>query len=322
MLNLSNIYDIILSNLNDFEPQLTYLSVGCALGHYDKIAPNQNQQYPFPILNKYEGKKKVIILIDSQLETPLKIEEIIKLTLIEKSNIFRMLANEDTLVFAINSNYYFDNNSNSDIKIFELHFNFLKNLITYTICNDSKLIVQNFAGHCIQNSYVIMFDLFPEKKLLNQVIFDVSNSDGNCGFDFDKYPIQYDEKRNFIQTRFKNLVMQKKINPEYFNTLLIKRIDSINYSLTRKLRVIRGELESIPHENETIEIYLKTLSIIYPEINNIEINERILIHTMKVLINDICEALDIDKSIIATLTAVQFNQNEVINKLSILKQLI
>jgi hypothetical protein len=323
---LHTIYDIILSNLSSYQPQLIYFSVGSALGHWDKIKPNENQQYPFPILGKYKEKKKVIILMDQQLESPLKMESDIKLHLVDHDDNFRILTNEDTIVFAINHHYYFEENPYLEKYEFERHFAFLMDLISFTLSNNNKLIIQNFAGQCIQNSCVNMFNYFPKNKLIANVIFDVSNSDGNCGFDFDNFPIRYDEKDNFIQIKFHNLSLIKKFDPKYFSQIVVKRIDSINYSLTRKLRVIRGELEMTQYENNNIQNIVKILSIIYPEIKIIkdssDITEDTLMNIMKVLITDICQSLNVDKSIVTNLVDIKFTQKEVINSLSPLKSLL
>jgi len=330
MTNLHRIYDIILSNLLSYKPKLIYFSVGSALGHWDKIKPNENQQYPFSILEKDNGKKKVIILMDKKLESPLKIESDIKLNLIDQDENFRILSNnEDTIIFAINHHYYFDENPYLDKYEFQKHYEFLMDLIGYTLSNNlnNKLIIQNFAGPCIQNSCINMFNYFPKYKLIENVIFDVSNSDGNCGFNFDNFPIRYDDKDNFIQIKFNNLSVIKKIDTKYFSQVIVKRIDSINYALTRKLRVIRGELEIKPFENENIQTLVKSLSIIYPEIytnedsNNI-ITEDSLMNIIKVLITDICYSLNVDKSLVSNLAATNFSQKEVINALSPLKMLI
>jgi len=320
MSNLRIIYDTILSNLSSYDPELIYFSVGSAMGYYNKINPNQNQQYPFPILNKYKGKKKVIILIDPSLETPLKMETYIKLNLVVHEKNLRLLVNDDTLVFAVNHYYYFDNHSNDPN--FKLHSGFLIDVVNFTLYNKSKLIIQNFSGPCIQKRCNEMFDYFPRRELIANVIFDVSNSDGNCGFDFDKHPVLYDEKDNFIQSKFEKLSIIKKLNPEYFSRLIINRINHMNYELTRKLRVIRGEVDKTSYEDENIQSLFKTLSLIYPEINSTKITEETLIHCMQVLLSDICDSLNIDKSIISKLIEAKFNQSEVINLLAPLKSLL
>jgi len=316
MSNLHTIYDVILSNLSSHNPELIYFSIGCALGNYDKINPNENQQYPYPIFNKYEEKKKIIILMDQHLEKPLKIESDIKLQLVNDDDDFRILNNNDTIVFAINSNYYFESDSHLDC-------GFLINLIIFTLSNKNKLIIQNFSGYCINNSCIRMFDYFPKDELISNVIFDVSNSDGTCRVDFNDYPIRYDEKDNFIQIKFYKLTVIKNIDSKYFSKMITKRIDNINYELTRKLRVLRGELQPNPYDDKNIQTLFESLNIIYPEIGLInEVTEEKLIHCITVLLTDICKALNIGTDIIKNLIDVNFNQSNVINALSPLKALV
>ena len=138
MPDLRTIYDIILSNLSSYGPKLIYFSVGSALGHRVEIKPNQNQQYPFPILDKYKGLKKVIILMDENLEYPLKIESDINLSLIDKDKLFRILTNEDTLVFAINHHQVQEVNRAS-FDLIQRHLNSLQSARIIMQVRKSKL---------------------------------------------------------------------------------------------------------------------------------------------------------------------------------------
>ena len=325
MQSLHDIYDTVLSNITDFEPELIYFAVGSALGYYNNviIKPNEHQQYP-SILSKYNEQKKVIILMDGGLETPLKMQEVVQLLLIEETGIFRMFVNDtnDLIVFAIKHNYYFQDSPDESISFHE-DFGFLMNLVTYVLSNDKKLIVQNYAGAFIEDSYANFFQYFPKEELISKVIFDVSNSQAVCSIDFDKYPIIYDDEDNFVQIRFEKLVEQKKINYEYFKANVIKRIDDINSVLSRKLRVIRGQLEIFPHENKTIKSLYSVLSTVYPEIDDSgEINEESLIKTIKTILIDMFEALEVDNSVLTTLVDKNLNQSDVINVLSPLKALL
>ena len=325
MQSLHDIYDTVFSTITDFEPELIYFAVGSALGHYTtvNIKPNEHQQYP-SILSKYDDQKKVIILMDAGLESPLKMEEVVQITLIEESNIFRMFVNDtnDLFVFAIKHNYYFEESPYENIPFHE-HFGFLMNMVTYAVSNDKKLVVQNYSGPFIEDSYANFFEYFPKDELISNVIFDVSNSQAVCGIDFDKYPILYDDEDNFVQIRFEKLVDQKKYNYEYFKANVLKRINDINSVLTRKLRVIRGQLESFQHENKTIKSLYSVLSTVYPEIDDSgEINEESLIKTIKIILIDIFESLEVDNSILTTLVDKNLNQSDVINVLSPLKALL
>jgi hypothetical protein len=325
MQTLHDIYDTVFSNISNFEPELIYFAVGSALGHYPNvhIKPNEHQQYP-SILSKYNEQKKVIILMDGGLETPLKMQEVVQLLLIEETGIFRMFINDtnDLIVFAIKHHYYFQDSLNENIS-FDEHFGFLMNLVTYVMSNDKKLIVQNYSGLFIEDSYAEFFEYFPREQLISRIIFDVSNSQAVCSIDFDKYPINYDEDDNFVQIRFEKLVEQKKYDYEYFKANIFKRINDINGVLTRKLRVIRGEIEMFQHENETIKSLYKTLSTVYSEIDfSAEINEENLIKTIKIILIDIFESLEVDNSILTTLVDKNLNQSDVIDVLSPLKALL
>jgi len=251
-------------------------------------------------------------------------EEVVQLILIEDSDIFRMFINEtnDLVVFAIKQHYYFEE-SQYENSSFHEHFGFLLNLVTYAVSNDKKLVVQNYAGPFIENCYATFFEYFPKDELISKVIFDVSNSQAVCSIDFDKYPIIYDDEDNFVQIRFEKLVEQKKFNYEYFKANVIKRIDDINSVLSRKLRVIRGQVEMFPNENSTIKSLYNVLSTVYPEIDDSkEINEESLIKTIKIILIDMFEALEIDNSVLTSLVDSNMNQSDVINVLSPLKALL
>jgi len=320
MSKLRSLYDIIISNINDFNPELIYFSVGCSLGHYTNINPNQNQQYPKPIMDKFNMKKKVIILMDASLETPLKIQESESLTLIEDENKFRMLLGDDLLVFAINRFYYFEETPEC-VSQFPDDYSFLISLVTHTLQNKKKLIVQNFSGHYIEDPYINLFDLFPHNALFQNVIFDVSNSLAVCFCDFTEFPLYYDHNDNFVQTNFNKLTVIKTINTNYFIKMYKDMIDKINHIFTRKLRVLRGELESNIYDTKALTKYIKKLNLIYPEISSLELTEANIQKIIIILLQDIFDTLEIPSDIIGDLSKNGFKQNEVINSLMPLKNL-
>jgi hypothetical protein len=317
---MSSFYDIIISNITDFNPELIYFSVGCSMGHYININPNQNQQYPKPIMDKFNKKKKVIILMDASLETPLKIQESESLTLIEDENKFRMLLGDDLLVFAINRFYYFEETPEC-VSQFPDDYSFLISLVTHTLQNKKKLIVQNFSGHYIEDPYINLFDLFPHDALFKNVIFDVSNSLAVCFCDFTEFPLYYDHNDNFIQTNFNKLTVIKTFDTKYFIKMYKDMIDKINHIFTRKLRVLRGELESNIYDTKALTKYIKKLNLIYPEISSLELTEANIQKIIIILLQDIFDTLEIPSDIIGDLSKNGFKQNEVINSLMPLKNL-
>jgi len=320
MSKLRSLYDIIISNINDFNPDLIYFSVGCTMGHYKNIDPNQNQQYPKPIMDKFNNKKKVIILMDASLETPLKLQESTSLTLIEEENKFRMLLGDDLLVFAINSYYYFEETPEC-VSQFPDDYSFLISLVTHTLQNKTKLIVQNFSGNYIEDPYINLFDFFPHDALFQNVIFDVSNSMTVCFCDFTEHPVHYDHNDNFVQTNFNKLTVLKNVNTRYFIRMYKDMIDKINHIFTRKLRVLRGEVEPNRYDTDALTRYIKKLNLIYPEISSLELTEANIQKIIIILLQDIFDALEIPSDIIGDLSRNGFKQNEVINSLMPLKNL-
>ena len=320
MSHLRILYDIIISNITDFKPELIYFSVGCALGHYPNIDPNQNQQYPKPIIDKFNNKKKVIILMDATLETPLKLQEYESLTLIEDENKFRTFLGDNLLVFAINSYYNFEETPEC-VSQFPDDYAFLISLVTHTIQNKIKLIVQNFAGHYIEDPYINLFDLFPHDALFQNVIFDVTNSMTVCFCNFTEFPVYYDDKDNFVQTNFNKLSKLKTINTRYFIRMYKDMIDKINHIFTRKLRVLRGEVESNRYDTDALTRYIKKLKLIYPEVASLELTEENIQKIIIILLQDIFDALEIPSDPITDLSRNGFKQNEVINSLMPLKNL-
>ena len=67
------IWHKILTTVAKASCKLVYFGIGSEMNDCHKITELNNSQYPC-YLNKFEGNK-VIILFDSQLETPLKIEK-------------------------------------------------------------------------------------------------------------------------------------------------------------------------------------------------------------------------------------------------------
>lgn len=340
-MSIKDTYDIILSNLPSFEPDLIYFSVGCAVnsprgyinlnnesgggggGGQDSsesvrqssgritLNPNTHQQYPGPIMTKYEGKKKCIILMDYILEENLEILNVLpSLELLEQDSAFRMFSNHDTLVIAIKKPFFFTECAGRDGEQFPDDYSFLISLIAYTIHKDKKLIVQNFSGHEIEKPYINLFDFFPKASLLKKVIFDVSNNQEVCQCDFSKYPVIYDDEDNFVQSKFDTLVKLKRSNPKSYKYNLLLMMTDVKHHLCRKLRVFRGEVE----ENHYSSVYLKRYELIYGVSS--EVSEENIMKIIKVILQDIFNSLGLDSDPILLLEASGFKQNNVINTLA------
>lgn len=150
------VFKILTYNADNFKSEIIYIGVGSA--------NNLEQEYP-PFLNKY--KKKLIILIDPELEDKLLLESKFNLNKITNNNEikFRIFENINLKIIAINQEFDFNCN---------IEKTFLSELISYTIDANTKMIVNDYTGRNIQNSYLEMFDIFSKEKLLSNVIFDIT----------------------------------------------------------------------------------------------------------------------------------------------------
>jgi len=300
-------YTYITSIVSTFKPDIIYIGISSALGWHsiEKITPNLNQQYP-PFLNKFD--KKLIILIDQCLEEKLVLESKMDLTCVLKSNkdeikmrIFNTSTNDK--IIALNQHFYFDN---------IIQRKFLFDLISYTLETNTKMIVNDYSGRDIHYNYVEILDKFPKEKILNSVLFDITQNDGGCYFDFNDFPIHYDDKNNFIQFRYKSLAELKKISMKKFKVECLKRISWINYELTRQLRVLQGEIAKEKHshlfENQVNKI-VNFISIIYTSVKKEDISEDNIKEALLQLLIDICNSLEVSSDLINFVQKNNYKQN-------------
>ena len=299
-----DIYSHIINEIIIFKPDIIYLAVGCAMGNYSIINPNNNQQYPL-FLEPFINKKKLIILIDPHLETPLKLESQINLFETESVNYFRVLQNDNLIVFAIKKLFYFyhyDKNTLDKI--------FLNKIISYSIENKIKTFVQDYTGIYIKHAYLEYLE--DNSDIKKYVIFDVTQDHSGCFVDFSKVSIYYDSEDNFIQPYLLTLVEIKKLSFDTFKIHLNKRIDWVNFRIFRQIRMINKEINENIQDTIDVENILKNLKNIYDNIT-LEITINNLENTINIVVSDIIIALELDETL---LTNIKTNM---INKLSKLK---
>ena len=297
-------YSYIINEITIFKPDIIYLAVGCAMGNYSIINPNNNQQYPL-FLEPFINKKKLIILIDPHLETPLKLESQINLFETESVNYFRVLQNDNLIVFAIKKLFYFyhyDKNTLDKI--------FLNKIISYSIENKIKTFVQDYTGIYIKHAYLEYLE--DNSDIKKYVIFDVTQDHSGCFVDFSKVSIYYDSEDNFIQPYLLTLVEIKKLSFDTFKIHLNKRIDWVNFRIFRQIRMINKEINENIQDTIDVENILKNLKNIYDNIT-LEITINNLENTINIVVSDIITALKLDETL---LTNIKTNM---INKLSKLK---
>ena len=297
-------YSYIINEITIFKPDIIYLAVGCAMGNYSIINPNNNQQYPL-FLEPFTNKKKLFILIDPHLETPLKLESQINLIETDSVNYFRVLQTDNLIVFAIKKLFYFyhyDKNTLDKI--------FLNKIISYSIENKIKTFVQDYTGIYIKHAYLEYLE--DNSDIKKYVIFDVTQDYSGCFVDFSKVVIYYDSEDNFIQPYFLTLVEIKKLSFDTFKIHLNKRIDWVNFRIFRQIRMINKEIKEDIKDTIDVENILKNLKNIYDNIT-LEITINNLENTINIVVSDIITALKLDETL---LTNIKTNM---INELSKLK---
>jgi hypothetical protein len=295
------------------------------MGHYNDITPKNNQQNP-KFMQKFDGQRKVYIFMDPMLETPLKLESQINLVPDNTSSTdivqdYRVLQNTEYTVVSINKPFYFYNDINApNNHNQELDKLFLYGLVNYAIDRNIKLIVQNYSGADISASYTEIVSIFGKETVFKNILFDVTQNDGGCFVDFDKYPIFYDDEDNFVQARFYSFVEMKKINEDYYKSMLVKRLNLLSWQITRHLRILKGELEGIHLDKPQMESILNDMSMIY-SINN-DITEENLTNLITLMILDAAESLDIPSDVVTYITQNNFDQKIITNTVSTMKNLL
>ena len=336
-----NLFQTIVDKINVFNPDIIYMGIGTALKWHpiDSINENNNQQYP-PFLTNYS--KKLIILIDEHLEEPLYLESKMKLNLVETivSNVnikMRVFNNTErnTIIFAINTNFYFNMEEQTQINgqfkynLVQIQSNLMENIIYYSLTNSKKFVVGDFSGRNIESFYVQLLNKYDEntkKKVLNNIMFDVSQNDGGCYFEYDKSPILYDDSDNFIQVKYKSLIELRSISNYHYKININKRIGFVTYQLSRMLRLLNNEIEGNGDfegnfKNSVNEV-MNYISTIY---NSVKINDTSKENVQEALLQllmDICTSLDVSMDIIVHLRENNYSQQKIWDTMNPLKYLI
>jgi hypothetical protein len=264
----NNIYD----NIKDTSIKLVCLFIGCSMDYYTELTEENNQQYPC-FLNKINGKK-LIILIDPYLESPLKIENyfigknnplICINTIFNKDKIsIRIFNNNETTVYALNEsiNYikykWIDNKCQPDThKIY--------NIIELCLNRKIKFILQDFSGNDTTYFYTKLLKKYNRNDLLHYINLDVTQNEGGCRFLLNYDLIKIDENENFIQEKF--LELSKIKNSNLYNICLNLRIDMFIYPIAYYYSQI---IQGIELELDNLQLYkIGFISIIY----NIDFDE-------------------------------------------------
>ena len=299
-----SVWDNIFNNINDQTINFVGLFVGCAMGYYNEITEENNQQYPC-FLNNFIGKK-LIILVDPHLEENLKIEEYFikkRNPLVCTKKFFkddklscRIFVNNEVIIYALNESIdyikylWVDKEDQQDTyKIY--------NIIQICLERKIKFILQDFSGNDTTYFYSNLLNKYNRDDILNYINMDVTQKDGGCIILLFQDLVKLNENGNFIQEKFMELSKIK--NSKLFNTILNYRIDIFIYPIIFYYSQIKSNQEL---EIDKIQLYkIKLFTNIY----NIEYNEEIIepiyiAEKLEILINiilkDIIIGRDLDKS--------------------------
>jgi hypothetical protein len=318
-------WDFIFTEAAQANTKLVYLGIGSAMGSYltnsnnKRISDEKNQQFP-PFLKKFEGKK-IIILIDPELEEYLAVEQYMdehdfKFEKYTIDNV-RVLRNDEIIVYAIKETFnYIIDTSCTPQEIIEsrtkVDWN-ISNLINLIgVClekrTNTKIILQDYTGRDTTIFYSRLFNIFDRTQLINNVMFDVTQKDGGCFIEMNEHQASIDSNGHFIQEKYMELVAIT--GSPLFKSILQERIQQVIYPLSYDFVSLK--------KNPTHEIINKKKLVGFAHSYNIQIDEfnnnsDYLIQKyeqiIQKIIEDIVKARSVDSSAIGDLMGVIDNHS-------------
>ena len=320
--------DII--NMIESNTNIIYFAVGCAMDHYntDDINSYNNQQYPCFLQNI--DCKKMIIMIDPCMEDDLKIDNLELVFNIDEK--YRLYKKQDLTVYVVNNTFnYLEHNFNSE------DYSILLSVISFAIDNKIKLIFQDYTGRDPTYLYCNLFDIFNKKDLLNYVNFDITQKETSCYVTFDDNMLILDNKGYFVQPKYMFLTDIVKINQQKFiinqqkfiinqqKFITNQRIDILNYEILQSYNKSNNENKlEIINENK-IKYLFAIYNLDFKKIEDKKISLRdklvLLRELIIIMVNDIINSKDCDKSVIEYLINNIKNKSDFVNSMCIIKQI-
>ena len=300
---------------------IIYMAIGSAMGHYEPetITPFNNQQYPC-FLNNLECKK-LIILIDPNLEDDLKIAHLGDIEFICSEDNTRYYKNDLLTVIAINKSFNYLSNSFFLETFDDNDYTFLLNIISQALENNVKLIFQDFSGRDPTYFYCDLFDIFDKEKLVKYINFDITQKDSGCYVEFDNDMLRLDSNKCFIQPKYMNLVDIK--NFKNFITIYKSRIDILNYELiwsyNKSLNEFKEEFVNIEKIKFLFQVYNQPFILD----KKVSLNDKLtsIRELVILMVQDIIISKDCDKSMIEYLITNIKNKSTFVNTMTVLKYL-
>lgn len=288
-----------------------YFAVGCAMPQYQfsddaksdyrfNITEKNNQQYPC-FMNKFVGKK-MIVLIDTDLEFTCKnnnvdtdrelvIEQYFArinqpLQRIVHNEILRVLGNNEVIVFAHKSKFYYEEDPympKHNVEKFREVFAKFIHLIEHCIEYNKKIIVQDYTGRDLTHIYLRFLDTYGN-TILNNIIFDVTQEYGGCYIELKPSHVNMDKNGNFIQEKYSKLV--DFVNSERYKDIYKSRLSIVNYPLSWSIFKLN---EDENYSEINFENYI-LLFTIYDCIYDDKYKKESLIILVKAMLEDIIKS--------------------------------
>jgi hypothetical protein len=235
-------YNNILNNLA-INPECIYLAIGSALPYINDISRQQHQQYPDFL--DYFSNKKLIILIDTRLEFPLKLQDHVNFTddNIEFNETFTKFTNNEMTVYSVPRDFYLTNNTD---------ISFLQQLLTYVKNNKKHLIIETFTGEDNRlHFYNIVMQMPDYEEILKYAKCDLMDADNGCYSNFTDIVIPI-ENNHFMhpllmelrQIRIKYPLIFRKIVKIKYNNLyeMYKYYKSVKYNINENINKYRIQM--------------------------------------------------------------------------------
>lgn len=300
---------------------VVYMAIGCAIQEYQELTQANNQQCPC-FLDKFA--KKLLILIDPNLEKPLKVQQ--QITDLKETRIdnHRVLKNSSSTIYAINEPFYYilsDENVEKRYRETDQNFSLLLRIISIAIELKIKFIFQDYTGNDTTNVYCELMNIFDTDDLLKYVTFDVTQKDSGCYINIHPEIIKYDSDNNFIQEKFLSL---SRINQyDSFRDILKMRIDLLNYQLLWTFNKSIDENEWKPFDTDKIRFMCAVYKV---DTRFLDYNTDLMFaidcvkELMIIIIKDIVESLNCEEDLVTYLTKNFRAKSEFVNMTSMLKQ--
>ena len=324
---MSNYWNYVFNYIDQVDH--VYIAVGCAMPQYRfsdevnspymfDITERNNQQYPC-FMNKFIGKK-MIILIDNELEfidfskkeRDLVIQQYFNrigqpLESIAKTESLRVSINAETIVIASKTSFYYEETSQmseTEVNVFRENFTTFNNLIAKCIDSKKKLIVQDYTGRDLTQTYLQFLDMYG-RSILNTILLDVSQSNGGCFIELKPSHATFDKNGNFFQEKYLKLV--DCIDSEMYNELYKKRLSLFNYPLSWAVCNKHGVEDSYSEFNFE---NLRLLFFIYECKYDTKYKQESLLILIKKMLDDMLTSRGLDISIGHSIISKIMNRNE------------